>query len=118
MSFPPVLPAIAIFGKTYQAFDTTEVISGGRPTETPGTDYDFFGVVQPATPKDLEILPEGDRTGAAIKVHTKKSFYLPDPGTDKQSFVKYLGKIWRIVGAEDWDAQGFRKYIAKTYAER
>ena len=118
MSFPDVSPAIAIFGKTHQAYDETETIVNHRPTHAVGGDYDFFGPVQPAKPKDLEILPEGDRTKAAITTHTKSNFFIAEPGQDKQTFIRYLGKVWRIAAVGGWNDQGFRRYVATSYQVR
>jgi hypothetical protein len=116
--FPPVLPAISIFGKIHQAYDVTSSTANHRQTGTPGADYDVFGPIQPARPKDLEILPEGDRTSAAVTLHTKSELFIADAGTDKQTFIKYQGKVWRVAAVGDWDAQGFRRYVATSYSVR
>lgn len=116
--FPPVLPAISIFGTTHQAYDVTRTTVDHRQTESAGADYDVFGPIQPSTPKDLEILPEGDRTKAAITMHTKASLFIADAGTDKQTYIKYKSKVWRVAAVGEWDAQGFRRYVATSYAVR
>ncbi len=43
----------------------------GRPVAGGQTALNFDGVVQNATPKDLKVLPEGDRDSEAIKIHTE-----------------------------------------------
>jgi hypothetical protein len=118
MSFPNVLPAISIFGKTHKAFDTTQTIVDREPVNTPGADYNVYGPIQPTTSKELEILPEGDRTKSAKTLHTKSELFIPEPGQNKQTFLRYKGKVWRVAAEGDWDDQGFRRYVAVRYKER
>lgn len=118
MSFPNVLPAISIFGKTHQAYDVTKTTVDHRQIETPGADYDVFGPIQPPRPKELELLKEGERTNAAITLQTKAELFISDPGTTKQTYIRHKGKVWKVAAVGDWDAQGFRRYIATSFQNR
>lgn len=118
MSFPPVLPAISILGTVHQAYDVTKTTVNHRAVEASGADYDVFGPIQPTRTKDLELLPEGERTNAAITLHTKQSLFISDSGTDKQTYIKYDGKVWKVSAVGGWNAQGFRRYIATSYQAR
>lgn len=117
---PPVLPAINIFGKSgpHKAYDVTESIVNHRPSEVKGADYDFFGVIQPTNPRELELLPEGERTKAAITIHTRVKFYIADQPTGNQTYIKYQGKEWKVTFVGDWENQGFRRYIATSFSRR
>lgn len=114
----PVLPVISILGRKIAVYDTVETIVNGRGKKTPEADRNIFGVIQPAVTRDLEILPEGDRTKGAITIHTKSILYIADAGTDRETYVRYRGKIYRVAGEGQWDDHGFRKYIATTWQDR
>jgi hypothetical protein len=114
----PVLPVISILGRKIVVYDTVETVVNGRSSKAPEADRDIFGVIQPTATRDLEILPEGDRTKGAITIHTKAELSIADSGTDRETYVRYRGKVYRVAGEGPWGDHGFRKYIATTWQAR
>lgn len=114
----PVAQAISILGRSIVVFDTVETVVGGRSTKTPEADRNIFGTIQPTATRDLEILPEGDRTKGAITVHTREQLSIADSGTDRETYIRYYGKVYRVSAEGPWNDHGFRKYIATTWQDR
>jgi len=65
----------------------------------------FNGVVQNATPKDLKVLPEGNRNDEAIKVHTTFEIL-------EQDKIDYRGSVWLVYNVADRKIGGYYKAIA------
>lgn len=63
------------------------------------------GVVQPPKPKDLEILPEGTWGWEWLTVHT-----LPSVQFNINQYIRYDGKIYKIMAKKDWSKYGYVKY--------
>lgn len=62
--------------------------------------------VQPASPRDLSRLPEGDRTGEVILVLTAKRVRTGDLQTKVQpDVVCYDRKRFEVLAVEDWSRQ-------------
>lgn len=110
--------AIGIFGRTIAVYDIAETVVNHRAIKTPGADYNIFGVIQPAGERDLQILPEGDRTSGAIVVHTKDDLKIADSGSTAESYVRHRGKVYRVRALAPWDDQEFRRYVATTWQDR
>lgn len=118
MSIVNVIPAIGILGNVVTVFEKTETIVNHRPVDTTGADRQIFGVIQPAGPRDLELLPEGDRTNGSIVVHSQSQLYISDRGTTSQSFIRHDGLVYRVAALAPWVNQYFRKYVAVLYQPR
>lgn len=63
------------------------------------------GVVQPPTPRDLKILPEGAWAWDWLTIHC-----LPEVQIDTNQFVRYDGKVYKIMSKKDWRKYGYIKY--------
>lgn len=62
---------------------------------------------QPATAKDRQILPEGDRDKDIFKFITKKPVRgLSDRDDQSADVIIFKGKRYRIVSPADWDTYG------------
>jgi len=77
----------------------------GRGSLGPATLISIKGVVQNVTPKDLKILPEGDRDVEAIKVHTTALLESKDQ-------VHYDGAKWRVYNNAIRHIGNYAKVIA------
>lgn len=64
------------------------------------------GVVQPPGDKDLKILPEGSWAWEWLMLHC-----LPDVELDTNQFVRYDGKIYKVMAKKDWQKYGYVKYM-------
>lgn len=63
------------------------------------------GVVQPPSPKDLKLLPEGAWAWEWQTVHT-----LPSVQFNVNQYIRYDGKIYKIMSKKDWSKYGYVKY--------
>lgn len=81
--------------KSQVNFETKETVS----TVT------FKGVIQPYTPEQLSIRPEGERTWKWYKIHADTSLKLI---TDDK--VTYLGVNYRVMSRSDFSLYGYIEY--------
>lgn len=64
------------------------------------------GVVQPPRDKDLKILPEGSWAWEWLMLHC-----LPDVQLNTNQFVRYDGKVYKVMAKRDWQKYGYVKYM-------
>lgn len=72
--------------------------------ETP-IDYKFRGVIQPFTPRQLLLKPEGERAWTWFTLHSDVSLIL-----QVDDVVTYLGKQTRVMGRKDYSLYGYVEY--------
>lgn len=59
--------------------------------------------VQPATPDDLALLPEGDRSSGGIVIYTDVELQVENHAAAVSSDqVQWSGEWYRVVQVEDW----------------
>lgn len=63
------------------------------------------GVVQPSSPRDLKIMPEGAWAWDWLTVHC-----LPEVQIDTNQFVRYDEKVYKVMAKKDWRKYGYVKY--------
>lgn len=63
------------------------------------------GVVRPPSDKDLKLLPEGAWAWEWLQIHC-----LPDVELETNQFVKYDGKIYKVMAKKDWRKYGYIRY--------
>lgn len=71
--------------------------------------------IQPATGKDLDAVPEADRTSDMKLVLVESALRTRMPGQEPDS-VLYKGEDWTVVHSEEWEHWGsthFRCFIAR-----
>jgi hypothetical protein len=63
--------------------------------------------------KDLERLPEGQRSNGAVKIYTQAELNTADsPGQVPADLLLYEGTRYEVATLDDWVTHGgFRKYI-------
>ena len=104
------------FASNYIVVRTTGKWDKGR--FVPGTPQElrFYGPVQPANDKDMQQVPEGDRTRNIMKFMCKppKAIYVSEvrpPETAGEVTVsdqiKYNGYVYKIISVKNWDPNGF-----------
>lgn len=82
--------------KTVVAFDDQEVM----------TEINFFGVWQPFSPRQLEILPEGQRSWSNIMVHSKTDLHLKNDDVIIFETIQY-----RVMNQNDYHLNGYYEYM-------
>lgn len=113
-----VLPAIGYFSRRITAQDRGGSYVEGRWVEASASDYNFYGVLNPAQPKDLEVLPEGDRSKDLWVCVTKRHLFQADGRADQgvtgltQTYVALPdGQYAKVIDKKDWRHRGFFKYM-------
>lgn len=78
---------------------------------------DAVGVIQPATPKELERLPEGDRHKATVAVFTAFPLRAGDEAAGTApDWLEWQGALYEVIGLDDWSAEDFYHALAQKAA--
>lgn len=80
-------------------------MSGADWVESVTQTYNTKGVVQPPSPRDLKIMPEGAWAWNWLTVHC-----LPDVNINVNQFVRYDGVLYKVMAKKDWSKYGYIKY--------
>jgi hypothetical protein len=72
------------------------------------------GVMQPATPKERERLPEGDQMGEAVAVYSVTPLLAGDDQGQKPDRIAYYGLLYEVKSVEPWGnaPDGYCKALA------
>lgn len=89
-------------------------IDGVWTEETP-TQIPLTGIIQPASPKELKMLPEGDRITGAIVIYSKIPIFLTRTGEEQGTSDKvyWKGDYYKLLNVSDWSDSGFYTGIAE-----
>lgn len=91
----------------------TETLLKGRAVIT-ATEETAVGVVQPATPRELERLPEADRVKSTIVVFTDCPLLVGDDTSDRVADgIRWRGELYTVTAVENWQDYGFFKALAQ-----
>lgn len=63
------------------------------------------GVVRPPSDKDLKLLPEGAWAWEWLQIHC-----LPEVEINTNQFVRYDGKLYKVMAKKDWRKYGYMRY--------
>lgn len=78
-------------------------------------DVPSYGIIQPSTPEELEMLPEGDRVKGAFTFHSSNAIYhtgVNNDGVESTSdIIAWHGQNYRIVFVAPWQDFGYYKAI-------
>jgi hypothetical protein len=73
------------------------------------------GIVQPASPRDIQMLPEGSRLKDVISVWCGKPIRGGN-GNDKEADVLIIGvRRYRVIKAEPWPDNGYYRVFAEGF---
>ena len=95
----PELASPLTITRLTQTFD-----SHGRATNTPVT-YQLVGVIQPARPRTLAMLPDMSRTSGAVEVWLQFDLKEGTQGTAPDE-VTWLGQVYTVYNVEPWRNMG------------
>lgn len=86
-------------------FETVSKAVGAFQAIEVGTETEFMGVWQPYGPRQLNMLPEGQRLWKWFTVHSTVALGLvPD------DVIKYLGTQYRVKSDKDYSLYGYYEY--------
>lgn len=75
----------------------------------------LIGVIQPASPKELELLPEGSRLDEVLAIWSNVEMRVGDGAKVESDVVVHNTKSYRVIKCEPWPEAGFYKVLAKRY---
>lgn len=88
----------------------------GQWTSGAVTTSSVMAAVQPLGPRELELLPENERTIEAVGIYTRSALLTSNVLTGQQADeIVWDGKIHKVVRVEDWTRQA--RY-ARAFAVR
>ncbi|MDU7441763.1 MAG: hypothetical protein E7L05_14625 [Clostridium sp.] len=78
------------------------------------TQIDMNGVIVPATNKEVEMIPEGDRVKGAISIHSTKRLYtthLADKGEGTSDEIEWENERYKVYSLGSYSKYGFYSAI-------
>lgn len=78
--------------------------------ETPMT-----GIVQPATAREIQLLPEGERLDAVISVWSADELRCGDGKLQQPDVLVIDGELFRVVKCEPWQQGGYWRAFAERF---
>lgn len=74
------------------------------------------GIIQPATTKDAQLLPEGVRLSDVRAFFTSGDISAGNGSTQLPDLLQYGGETFRVLNLQDFGAHGMRKALAQRIA--
>ena len=78
------------------------------------TQIDMNGVIVPATNKEVEMIPEGDRVKGAISIHSTKRLYtthLEEDGEGTSDEIEWENERYKVYSLGSYSKYGFYSAI-------
>jgi len=102
------------FATVFDVVRTTTAVSGGRTVLQSQTTANVIGVVQPASTRELERLPEAERTRGAITIYTTFALNAGSAGFTADT-VNWNGSSYTVMSVDDWSqfGAGYVKALAQ-----
>lgn len=70
----------------------------GEWVEGASTEVGIMASVQPTTGRDLEALPEGNRSSSTVKIYTDDRLKTTDPqGQQQPDLIVYMGDRYKVI---------------------
>ena len=102
---PQIATALLSWGRTVTLFKVTQTNTDGLVTDDL-VQYSFRGVIQPLSPKELELKPEGQRAWEWLQIHAVSSCLNLQPN-DK---IQYNNKFYKVMLQNDYSLNGYVEY--------
>jgi hypothetical protein len=80
------------------------------------SDLSATGCVQPASPRELQLMPEGSRLGDVIAVWSNVEMRVAD-GKVESDVIVVDSKNYKVVKCEPWPESGYYKALAEGYVK-
>lgn len=101
------------FSQSFKVFRKSGEWEKGRFVEEE-KELNFTGVIAPSKPKEIEMIPEGDRVGGEITIHTTRKLYTThstedNKGTSDQ--IEWQGERYKLYQVNDFSQYGYYSAI-------
>ena len=74
----------------------------------------FYGTIQPLSPREIELKPEGQRSFTWLQIHCASRALNLIPGQK----IKWNGKVYKVMARLDYDLNGFLEFhVVQDYKE-
>ena len=100
------------FSQSFKVFRKSGEWIKGRFIEEE-KELSFTGVITPSKPKEIEMIPEGDRVGGEITIHTTKKLYTTHSIQDEESENDFEGTSDQI----EWQGDRYKLYQVNDYSQ-
>jgi hypothetical protein len=109
------------FMQSFSVYRTTGSFVKGAWVAAEPKEFEMKGVITPASPKEINQLPEGDRISGAISVYTRDRVYSTDSSatvsrrtgqgviSDK---IIWKGEYYKVYALSDYSDYGFYNVVA------
>ncbi len=96
----------------FTIFRTTGYFDRGGWTAGPPVQIPARGVVTPASDRELDMVPEGDRIKGSMTFHTHEELHLTSVSEGSVSDkILWQGDYYRLVFIAPWTSFGFNKAV-------
>lgn len=100
------------FSQSFKVFRKSGEWIKGRFVEEE-KEISFTGVITPSKPKEIEMIPEGDRVGGEITIHTTRKLYTTHSIQDEESANDFEGTSDEI----EWQGERYKLYQVNDYSQ-
>lgn len=101
------------FSQSFKVFRKSGEWIKGRFVEEEEKEISFIGVITPSKPKEIEMIPEGDRVGGEITVHTTRKLFTTHTIQDEESENEFEGTSDEI----EWQGERYKLYQVNDYSQ-
>ena len=103
------------FAAPYTVLRRRGVLIRGRWIVSEPEILQYFGAVQPATDREIDQLPEGDRQRGTMKFFCTppRKLYLSGDDNEISDELLFEGRRYKIVSVKEWGRYGYVKAFAK-----
>lgn len=100
------------FSQSFKVFRKSGEWEKGRFIESE-TEISMIGVITPSKPKEIEMIPEGDRVGGEITIHVTRKLYTTHSIQDEESENETEGTSDQI----EWQGERYKIYSVNDYSQ-
>ncbi len=98
-------------GTAFTVLRRSYILSEGTPAPQPEQRFTVSGNIQPASPEDLQLFPEEERSSEWILVLSPIRLQTGEKPSSASSFLSadmilYRGRTYRVARVRDWLPQG------------
>ena len=107
------------FSQPFKVFRKSGEWIKGRFIESE-KEISMIGVIAPSKPKEIEMIPEGDRVGGEITIHTTRKLYTTrsidtaeDNGENQgtSDIIEWQGERYKLYQVNDYSQYGYYSSI-------